>query len=506
MNILLVYPEMPDTFWAMKHLLKVVGKKASYPPLGLMTVAAMLPDEWQQQLVDLNVHDLRDDHLQWADFVFLSAMNVQESSAQEVIERCNRAGVKIVAGGSLFTHEYDRFPGVDHFVLNEAEITLPEFLQDLEAGAPKPIYKVGSYADVHTTPLPRFDLIDMEDYLYAIVQYSRGCPYMCDFCDVTALFGRKPRTKTNEQIISELEDIRHSGNTDLILFADDNLIGNKRILKDELLPALIEWRKKVKPEFFFATQLTINLADDDELMQLMLDAGFRHIFVGIETPEEESLVHSRKKQNTRRDLLDNIYKLQGAGFIISGGFIVGFDTDTPTIFQRQIDLIQNSGIVLPIVNVLKAPPGTELFDRMKNEGRLLEKFGFSEADTNIVPEIGDETLFTGFKHLIDHIYTPESSYRRIRQFFNTYQFPKTNVRIKSSFRWKNLLIFLRIILLLGIRSNSRLYFWKLLGWSVLKAPKHIDKAVLFAIMIHQMFGTYHQLIPRVNARIRKKAA
>src|SRR6185295_345406 len=211
------------------------------------------------------------------------------------------------------------------FVLNEAEVTLPLFLRDLENNNPKRVYQTPEFADVMTTPLPAFELVDMNKYLYAIVQYSRGCPYMCDFCDVTALFGRRPRTKTPEQIIAELEEINKNEDMQLILFADDNLIGNKKILKDELLPALIEWRRKNNPSFFFATQLTINLADDEELMQLLLDAGFRHIFIGIETPKEESLKVSHKNQNLKRDMMDNIDLLHQKGFIISGGFIVGFD-------------------------------------------------------------------------------------------------------------------------------------------------------------------------------------
>ena len=250
------------------------------------------------------------------------------------------------------------------------------FLEDLKQGKLQRIYETKEFADITLSPLPEFELADMDKYTAAIVQYSRGCPYLCDFCDVTALFGRRPRTKTSEQIIKELEVLDKQSNLHFVLFADDNLIGNKRILKSDLLPKLIEWRKKKKPGFYFATQLTVNLADDQELMDLLIDAGFRHIFIGIETPDEAGLKGSRKNQNLKRDQLENIHKLHQAGFIIYGGFIVGLDTDTPAIFQQQIDFIQQSGIPLPIVNILKAPPGTELFDRMKREGRLNGEFGF----------------------------------------------------------------------------------------------------------------------------------
>lgn len=392
MKILLVYPEMPDSFYAFKHISSLVGKKAAFPPLGLLTVAAMLPQHWERKVVDLNVNQLKDKDIKWADYVFLSAMNVQEESVRYVIEQCNKNNTKIVAGGPLFTHEHDRFPGIDHFILNEAEITLKPFLEDLELGQPKAIYQSEEFSDMSKTPVPQMELINMSDYLYAIVQYSRGCPYLCDFCDVTALFGRKPRTKSAEQIIAELEIIHQSGNTQMVLFADDNLIGNKKILKSELLPALIEWRKKRKPGFYFATQLTVNLADDDELMQLLLEAGFGNVFIGIETPQEDSLKLSHKNQNLKRNLLDTIHKLHSAGFIIAGGFIVGFDTDTDQSFDDMISFIQESGIPLPIVNVLKAPPGTALFDRMKRENRLSRHFTFSEGETNVIPIMGEDKL------------------------------------------------------------------------------------------------------------------
>jgi len=269
MNILLVYPKMPDTFYAMKHFIQVIGKKAAYPPLGLLTIASLLPEKWNKKLVDMNLADLSDKDLAWADYVFLSAMNVQEESVREIVAQCNNAGTKIVAGGSLFTHEYERFPNIDHFVLNEGEITLPLFVEDLQQGKAQHIYKTDEFADVTQSPIPMFELANMDEYIYSIVQYSRGCPYMCDFCDVTALFGRRPRTKTSQQIIDELEALERQSDVKLVLFADDNLIGNRRILKSDLLPALIEWRKQKKPSFFFATQLTINLADDDELMDLL---------------------------------------------------------------------------------------------------------------------------------------------------------------------------------------------------------------------------------------------
>jgi len=503
MNILLVYPEMPDTFYAMKHFIDVVGKKAVYPPLGLLTVAALLPESWNKRLVDMNLEPLIDKDLEWADLVFLSAMNVQEESVREIVKICNDKNVEIVAGGPLFTHEHDRFPEVDYFVLNEAEITLPMFLQDFERGHLQRIYETPEFASVESSPLPLFELAKMDKYVYSIIQYSRGCPYMCDFCDVTALFGRKPRIKQTDQIFRELEAIEKQGAVKLVLFADDNLIGNKRALKKDLLPALIAWRKKHKPSFFFATQLTINLVDDEELMHLMLEAGFRHIFIGIETPSEESLKVSLKTQNMKRNQLESINRLHNKGFIISGGFIVGFDTDTDSIFDEQIDFIQESGIPLPIVNILKAPPGTQLYDRLKSEGRLTKAFAFEEGDTNVAPVMDEKKLFEGFLHLTNNIYSPDKSYERLITFLKTYKYPKTTVKIPEQYRLADALMVLRIMYKLGVKDENRKYFWKLFTWSIVNDRKSLDKALFYGVMIYQMHKTYLHIRKSVQAELGK---
>lgn len=500
MNILLVYPQMPDTFYAMRHFIDVVGRKAVYPPLGLLTVSALLPKSWNKKLCDLNATSLTDEELRWADFVFLSAMNVQENSVRDIIKQCKAAGVRIVAGGPLFTHEHERFPEIDYFVLNEAELTLPKFLADLENNNLQRIYESADFADVTQTPLPDFELANMDNYVYSIVQYSRGCPYMCDFCDVTALFGRKPRIKTSQQIIKELERINELSNLKLVLFADDNLIGNKRSLKSDLLPALIEWRRKNKIEFFFATQLTINLAEDDELMDLLLQAGFRQIFIGIETPDEVSLAASHKNQNLRRNQLENVLKLHQAGFTISGGFIVGFDTDTANSFKRQVEFIQASGIPLPIVNILKAPPGTDLYRRIKKEGRLSKPFAFGEGETNIVPVMEEKVLFDGFLDVITRLYMPQHSYERIITFLNTYKFPKLTHKVPEKIRLAELFMVARVIYLLGIKYKYRTYFWKLIYWSLKNNRKMIDKSIFYSVMIYQMHQTFLHIRNTVYAQ------
>ncbi|HKI79460.1 MAG TPA: B12-binding domain-containing radical SAM protein [Ignavibacteriaceae bacterium] len=485
MNILLLYPEMPETFWSMKHLMKILGKKSSYPPLGLLTVASLLPENWNKKLIDLNLTPARKKDIEWADLVFISAMNVQEPSVKEAIEFCKKYNAKIVAGGPLFTHEYEKFPDVDYFVLNEAEITLPLFLDDLKNGTPERFYKTNEFPDVTKSPMPEWNLVDINKYAYAIVQYSRGCPYMCDFCDVTALFGRRPRTKTKEQIISELDKILKLGKPELILFADDNLIGNRRDLKNNLLPALIEWRKKNKTAPGFATQVTVNLADDEEMMQQMVDAGFRHIFVGIESPEADSLEACKKTQNLRRDLLENVKKLQRFGFIVTGGFIVGFDTDKESIFESQVKFIQESGIVIATVNVLKAPPGTELHDRLQKEDRLIEPFDFDENKTNIITKMDPGILYNGYKYILDNIYSPELVYQRAKVFLDGYGDHKSQTPIQKSAKLIDVIIILRLIFYTGVFGSERKYFWKLIFETWKTKKKNIDQAYFFSALLYQ---------------------
>lgn len=495
MKILLVYPEMYDSFYAFRHLASLIGKKAAFPPLGLLTVAAMLPQSWERKLVDLNVKALSDSDIEWADMVFLSAMNVQEESVRKIIAQCKRKNATIVAGGPLFTHEHERFDGIDHFVLNEAEITLPEFLADLESGHAKPIYKTSEFADVSKTPVPQMELINMKDYLYAIIQFSRGCPYLCDFCDVTTLYGRKPRTKSAEQIIAELELIHKAGEIQNVLFADDNLIGNKKILKSELLPALIDWQYRTNPGLYFITQLTINLADDDEMMQLMLEAKFRNVFIGIETPEEDSLKLSLKNQNLKRDILGNIHKLHQAGFTIMGGFIVGFDTDKDNSFKNIIDFIQESGIPIPIVNVLKAPPGTALFDRMKRENRLSRHFTFSEGETNIIPIMGAERLKNGFLQVVSSIYPPEHSYKRVKRFLMVHEFPKNGgVKTKEKYTISQLYHIIKAIIKLAVFDKDGKYYRDLLLWTYKNKRKHLSLAVMYGMMLYQLRENYNQIV------------
>ncbi|MDO9635146.1 MAG: B12-binding domain-containing radical SAM protein [Paludibacter sp.] len=484
MKVLLVYPEMPSTMWNMDFLARIRQRKAIYPPLGLLTVAALLPEDWNLQLVDLNIRKLKTSDMIEVDFVFISAMNVQAANTRKLINRCRKFPVKIVAGGPLFTHEYQLFEGVDHFVLNEAELTLPEFLNDLKNGNPQPIYQTDEFCKLEQSPIPRWNLIKKNDYLYGIVQYSRGCPHKCDFCDVTALYGRKQRTKSAAQILNELKKMGNLASFDMLLFADDNLIGNKKLLKEELLPALMKWRAEKQPSVSFATQVSINLVDDEEMMQSMLEAGFRHIFVGIETPVEESLIECGKTQNLKRDLMQSVNQLHAAGFIISGGFILGFDSDTSSVFQKQIDFIQKSGIVIATVNLLKAPFGTDLFERMKSENRLLEILDFDENKMNLIPKMDIEELYEKYRFVLSEIYSPVRIYERSQVFLQTFKNSKVKTSIKGKVKLQDFITLFQVIFYIGICHPSRLYFWKLLFWTQKKQPSHLRLAFLFGVLMY----------------------
>jgi radical SAM superfamily enzyme YgiQ (UPF0313 family) len=478
MNILLIYPEFPDTFWSFKHALKLAHKRASSPPLGLLTVAALLPPEWEKRLLDLNVTRLTAKDLSWAEAVFVSAMLVQKESARQVISLCRQAGVRVIAGGPLFTSEFEQFPEVDHFVLNEGELTLPPFLSDWQRGEASRVYRTSTFADIRRSPTPLWELADMRRYAAMSLQYSRGCPFQCEFCNVTALFGHQPRTKSTPQVLAELDGLYDRGWRGSIFFVDDNFIGNKKRLKTDLLPALIAWQKK-KGGLSFYTEASINLADDAQLMEMMVKAGFDTVFIGIETSDEACLAESGKVQNQRRNLIADIKRLQRAGLQVQGGFIVGFDSDTPDTFQRQIDFIQNSGIVTAMVGLLQALPGTRLYDRMKREDRLLadstgDNVGIS---TNIIPAMKLETLQEGYKKIIRTIYSPERYYQRLKAFLQEYRPPK----IKSAKSLRYQLALFHSLYRLGVLGKERLYFWKVLLWTLFHRPRLFPQAVTLAI-------------------------
>jgi radical SAM superfamily enzyme YgiQ (UPF0313 family) len=480
MKILLICPEYPDTFWSFKHALRFVSKKAGQPPLGLLTVASLLPAEWEKRLLDLNLTSLTDKDLQWADFVFLGGMSVQAESARAVIARCNEAGTRVVAGGPLFTARHEEFQGVDHFVLNEAEITLPPFLEDLRRGQLKHLYTTDAWADLATTPLPMWELIDRRQYATMNVQYSRGCPYDCEFCDITVLYGRLPRTKSGAQVIAELDALYHYGWRGHLFFVDDNFIGNRVKLKKEVLPQIIAWMEQKQYPFSLGTEASLNLSDDPELLELMARAGFEEVFVGIESPNVESLEECKKIPNKNRDLVASVKTLQKAGLQVQGGFIVGFDHDPPSIFDTLIQFIKETGIVVAMVGLLNAPVNSRLYGRLGREKRLLKTFTGNNTDfsMNFIPKMNHQALLDGYKKILGTIYSPREYYQRVIEFLKTHE-PLGQHRPPLQF--VQLRALTRSMVLLGIIGKERLYYWKLFFWSLFRRPRHFSTAITLAI-------------------------
>ena len=478
MNILLVSPRTPGTFWSFSNVLRIAGRKGAFPPLGLLTVAAMLPRSWNLRLVDLNIREITDADLSWADAVFVSAMIVQESSAREVIERAQREGKPVVAGGPLFTTGAERFPDVTCCVIGEAEDVMPELVSDLESGRLKARYEATARPDVTKTPLPRWDLIRVKDYLTMSVQASRGCPLDCEFCDITAVYGRVPRVKSPEQVIAELEAVRATGWTGGVFIVDDNFIGNRAKTKS-LLRAMIAWREEHGSPFNFTTEASMNLVDDPELLELMVRAGFKNVFIGIETPQEAGLKECSKVQNTKRDLVSAVRTIHNAGIQVMAGFIVGFDSDTPRIFEQQRRFIRESGVTTAMVGMLTALPGTRLYTRLTREGRMVGRSSGDNLDTamNFVPTMDRSVLTAGYRELVKGLYSPSEYYERCLVFLAAYKPMKNRAPVRMS----DMLAFVRSLWVLGVSSRGRVEYWKFLGRAWLRYRQAFPEAVELAI-------------------------
>jgi radical SAM superfamily enzyme YgiQ (UPF0313 family) len=493
MNILLVSPKHPDTFWSFKYALKFISKKASFPPLGMLTVAAMLPNEWNLRLIDMNTESLRDKDILWADLVFISSLSIQEHSTEDVINRCRKFNRKTAAGGSLFTANYEKYINrIDYLILNEAELTLPKFLNDLAEGKAENLYTSTEWAEITGTPLPRWDLININHYSSLSLQYSRGCPYDCEFCDITVLYGRKPRTKSKAQILTELDAIYNTGWRGPVFFVDDNFIGNRTKLKREILPAIQRWNMNHNYPFDYNTEASINLADDELLLTQMVNTGFHKVFIGIETPCIESLIECNKVQNKKRDLLASIKKIQNAGMEVQAGFIVGFDNDPDFIFEKISNFIQESGIVTAMVGLLNAPKGTKLHKRLTEENRIIDNFSGNNTDftMNFIPHMNRDKLMEGYKNILENIYHPKYFYKRVTAFLK--DFNPDNI-IKMHIKPSDLKALAKSMVVLGILNKERFYYWKLFFWSLLKKPQLFTQAMVFAI-----YGYHFRKIYNIN--------
>jgi len=499
LKILLVNPEVPNTFWSLTGALKFISKKALLPPLGLLTVAAMLPESFEKKLIDMNTVPLHDRDIKWADYVFITGMVIQKNSVDQIIERCKRLNVKIVAGGPLFTSFPEAYLNIDHLVLKEAEITLPAFLNDLDKGCPESFYTTREKPDMKDIPIPQWDLINMKKYAVMGIQYSRGCPFNCDFCDITALLGRKVRTKTTRQIIDELESLYVNKWRGDVFFVDDNFIGKRQQLKNELLPAIANWMEKRKHPFAFNTQTSIDLVDDEELMTLMVRAGFNCVFIGIESPNDTSLAECNKTQNTGRDIIAAIKKIQRFGMQVQAGFIVGFDSDKPSVFDKLISLIQDGGVVTAMVGLLNAPRGTKLYKKLMSENRLTKPPTGDNMDCtmNFIPKMDVNELLGGYQKVLNTIYSQKHYCKRIKTFLQNYNF---NNKTKLKLRYSNIKAFYRSMWRIGMIEKGKIYYWMLIFWS-LKSPRRLLLAVRLSI-----YGChYRNMLGQVNSQVKELA-
>ena len=480
MKVLLINPEFPDTYWSFRHALSFDGKRSAYPPLGLLTVAGMLPPSWERRLIDLEVRRLSRADIEWADMVFVTAMLVQKEALRRVVNRCKAAGKRVVVGGPYVSTSLERLPQADHIFIGEAETTLPQFFKDLERGEAKPFYQASEKPPLSLTPLPDFKLAEMKRYAAMSVQYSRGCPFQCEFCDIIEIYGRVPRTKSNQQILSELDELKRLGWRGTVFIVDDNFIGNKRNVK-KLLPDLVKWQERNGQPFSLLTEASVNLAEDEPLLDSMRDAGFRRVFLGIETPVEESLKEAQKSQN-RGNLLGAVERIQSYGMEVMGGFIVGFDHDPEDIFQRQINFIRDSAIPLAMVGLLTALPDTQLWRRLKQEGRLIaESNGNNTSDSlNFIPKMDPAKLVEGYRSILKTIYSSSEYYQRalecLRRVSGTEPEP-TRYHLMDG-----LMAISRIVLKLGVLDRERKEFWKFFSHSLVEHREQFAHSMRLAAM------------------------
>lgn len=488
MNVLLVSPQTPTTFWSLKHAIRFVSRRAAFPPLGLLTMAATLPREWSLRVVDMDVLRLKDSDILWADYVLISAMIVHKQSVLDVVARCHGLNRTVIGGGPLFTTGHEEFAGV-HCVCGECEEIIDQVIQDMELGQLQPIYGAsGEFPDITRTPVPRFDLIQPKHYATMSVQFSRGCPYDCEFCDVIVMNGRKPRTKTCDQVLADLECLLANGWKGTVFFVDDNFIGNKKNVK-LFLQSLIAWRRLRKPQLDFITEASVNLADDAELMELMVQAGFRRVFLGIETPVEESLVECQKRQNMQGSLAERVRTIQRSGLEVMAGFIVGFDNDPLNVFEQQFEFIQKTGIPAAMVGLLTALPKTRLYQRLVGEGRLHEEStgNNTEATLNFVTKLDRDFLLNGYRQLMQTLYEPAVYYRRVLVFLKEHR----HYGPKKKITWRDLQAAIKSMWSMGLRHRGRLAYWRYLATVLVRHPQKLPAA--FALAIH---GFHYRMVAR----------
>lgn len=466
MRVLLIYPQFPKTFWSFEKILELVDRKVLLPPLGLITVAAILPQEWEFKLVDRNVREVTEAEWDWAEVVILSAMIVQKRDLLASIREAKRRGKRVAVGGPYPTSiPQDALEaGADYLILDEGEITLPMFVEAIQAGVSQGVFRADEKPDVTETPIPRFDLLELDAYDSMSVQFSRGCPFQCEFCDIIVLYGRKPRTKTPQQLLAELERLYELGWRRAIFMVDDNFIGNKRNVK-LLLQALKGWMAEHQYPFTFNTEASVDLAQDAELMQLMVECNFNAVFLGIETPDADSLQLTKKYQNARNSLVDSVLAINRTGLRVMAGFIIGFDGEKSGAGDRIIEFVEQTAIPTALFGILQALPNTALWNRLEREGRLLGNAGDGDqmALMNFIPTRPVEEIAREYIHAFCTLYEPGQFLDRVyRHFLNLAPSPCNPPAQWPS--WIDLKALATIIWRQGCKRKTRWQFWRnLLG-------------------------------------------
>ncbi|MEZ4387150.1 MAG: B12-binding domain-containing radical SAM protein [Candidatus Krumholzibacteriia bacterium] len=481
MNILLVEPRTPETFWSLRHALRFIGKRAANPPLGLLTVAALLPRRWAYRLVDLNTGTLADGDLAWADYVLVSAMVIHRDEVAALARRCRAANRPLIGGGPLFHDAGPGAFGVDHVVSGEAEDLAAVLADDMERGRLAPSYRAAGFPDLALTPPPRWDLVDTRHYATLSVQSCRGCPFDCEFCDVVVLNGHRPRTKSPARFVAELEAMRKLGWRRQVFVVDDNFVGNKQRCR-EILAAMVEWRRRTGARMTFLTEASVDMARDPELLELMVAAGFKKVFLGLETPSAASLRECRKLQNLRDDLGEAVRTIQAAGLEVMGGFIVGFDGDEPDIFERQFEFIQSNGVVTAMVGLLQALPRSRLYRRLAAEGRLRadSRGDNTRAAFNFEPRLDAGFLVENYRRLMTRLYEPRALYARIRTFLDMHVMRGP----RESLGWRDVAAVVKSLWFMGVVHRGRWAYWQFLAATLRRHPGQFGVAMTMAIMGH----------------------